>query len=379
MKRILSLLLVSVLLILPCRAAETAGDELFSLPCTSALLMERETGTVLYAKKEDARLSPASVTKIMTMLLVCEAIESGAFTLEDTVTASRTAAAMGGSQIWLEEGEQMSVGEMLKCVAVVSANDCAVALAEKVSGSESAFTARMNERAAELGLANTHFSNCTGLSSAGEHYSCARDIAVMARQLLSHELIRPYTTIWTDTIRGGKFGLTNTNKLVHSYDGCTGLKTGFTSEAMFCLAASAMRDGTEYIAVILHGDSSADRFDAARTLLDYAFANYALADVLPAEPLPAVSVLRGQSETVPISVGGQPRLVIERARLSQLTCRAELPSAVEAPVTRGQELGRLIVRCGEEELASLPLTAAESVERSTVLQFFHSLLSQVFG
>ena len=377
MKKILPLLF-SLLLILPCRAADRLPADSFSRPCTAALLMERETGTVLYGKNEHEHLSPASVTKVMTMLLVCEAVDSGAVTLQDTVTASARAASMGGSQIWLEEGERMSVGDMLKCVAVVSANDCAVALAEHLCGSEEAFTARMNRRAEELGLADTHFSNCTGLPCSGEHYTCAYDIAVMSRELLGHDCIRPYAALWTDTIRDGAFGLTNTNKLVRRYEGCTGLKTGFTSEAMFCLAASARRDGTEYIAVILHGDSSDDRFASARTLLDYAFANYALVSLQPPEALPPVAVEMGEADAVQ-SVCAAGSALLEKGRGGELRWETELPESVRAPVEAGQELGTMTVSAGGEIVARLPLTAAQSVARRSPLSLYRELLSRLVG
>ena len=288
MRRFICAALAALYLTIPALAVETLPEESFSLSCTAAVLMERQTGTVLYEKEAHRHLSPASVTKVMTLLLVAEAVESGAVSPDDPVTASRRAASMGGSQIWLEEGEVMTVAEMTKCVAVVSANDCAVALAEALCGSEEAFVARMNRRAEELGLSDTHFTNCTGLFEDAEHYTCAYDIAVMSRELLKHEFVRQYTTLWQDTIRSGEFGLTNTNKLVRHYNGCTGLKTGFTSTAMYCLAASAERGGVEYIAVILHGETSQLRFDAARTLLDYAFANYTL--VMPETGAPDVPV-----------------------------------------------------------------------------------------
>ena len=274
MRRIVCAALAALYLTIPALAVDPLPEETFSLSCTAAVLMEAHTGTVLYEKEAHRHLSPASVTKIMTLLLVAEAVESGAVSPDDPVTASRRAASMGGSQIWLEEGETMTVAEMTKCVAVVSANDCAVALAEALCGSEEAFVARMNRRAGELGLSDTHFTNCTGLFEDPEHYTSAYDIAVMSRELLRHEFVRQYTTLWQDTIRSGAFGLTNTNKLVRHYSGCTGLKTGFTTTAMYCLAASAERGGVEYIAVVLHGETSQLRFDAARTLLDYAFANY---------------------------------------------------------------------------------------------------------
>ncbi|MCQ2439807.1 MAG: D-alanyl-D-alanine carboxypeptidase [Oscillospiraceae bacterium] len=375
MKKILPFLLIP-LLILPARAAMLSEDS-FSLSCAAAVLMERESGRVIYAKNPNAELSPASVTKLMTMLLVCEAVDNGALRLEDTVTASASAAAMGGSQIYLEEGERMSVGEMLKCVAVVSANDCAVALGEKLCGSESAFVRRMNERAAELGLEHTRFANATGLSSAEPHYSSALDLAVLSRELLSHSWIRNYSTIWTDTIRDGAFGLSNTNKLLRQLDGCTGLKTGFTNEAMFCLAASAEREGVEYIAVILHGDSSAQRFAAARELLEYAFANYTKVSLLPEEPLKRLQVTLGEQESVQLLPGGATETLVERSAVQSLQRLTELPESVEAPVEQGAELGRVLLKKGDEVIAALPLVAECGVERHSYALVLRELISSL--
>jgi len=378
-KKILWLLLAAFVLTLPCAAIEPVEAENFQLKCDAAVLMERESGTVICAKNEDKRLSPASVTKVMTMLLVCEAVENGSIALTDTVTASAAAAAMGGSQIWLEEGERMSVSEMLKCVAVVSANDCCVALAEHLCGSEAAFVARMNKRAEELGLKNTHFRNSTGLSGPGEHYSSAADIAVMSAELLKHDFIREYTTIWMDEIRGGEFTLSNTNKLLRHYDGCTGLKTGFTDEAMFCLSASAERDGVEYIAVILHGDTSADRFAAARTLLDYAFANYTLASLLPPEAIAPLPVEMGVRETVQPLCMDTDKFLVEKGKLSALEWTVELPESVKAPVEAGQVLGKVTVSAAGETLAELPLRAENAVEKQGFGHIFRRLTGMLFG
>ena len=370
--------LAAGLLAVPARALEPLPEDSFSLGCTAAVLMERETGTVLYAKAERVHLSPASVTKVMTLLLTAEAVEAGAVGADDPVTASARAASMGGSQIWLEEGERMTVAEMTKCVAVVSANDCAVALAEHLCGSEEAFVARMNQRAGELGMNDTHFTNCTGLFEDPDHYTCAYDIALMSRELLGHEFVRQYTDLWTDTIREGSFGLTNTNKLVRYYPGCTGLKTGYTSTAMFCLAASAMRDGNEFIAVVLHGETSQQRFDAARTLLDYAFANYTLVSPQPGE-IPPVAVELGERDTVdPVCADGG-RILVEKAKVRSLTAAAELPGSVPAPVEQGQRLGTLILSAGGETVAELPLTAGQAVGRKTLGQIWLALVRTLCG
>ena len=369
------MLLAALLLPTPVRAA---GPEDFDLGCTGAVLMERETGTVLYARGEHERLSPASVTKVMTLLLVAEAVEAGVLRSDEIVTGSARAASMGGSQVWLREGEQMTVAEMTKCVAVVSANDCAVALAEHLCGSEEAFTARMNRRAAELGLEDTHFTNCTGLFEDADHYTSTYDVALMSRELLGHDFIRQYTAIWTDTIRNGDFGLTNTNKLVRFYPGCTGLKTGFTSSAMFCLSASAMREGTEYIAVILHDETSQRRFDDARTLLDYAFANYAL--VTPqVEELPGVPVVLGETDSVSVVCGQGGSVVVRKEELAGLVSRVELPEAVAAPVAPGQVLGTLRLMNGDTVVAQAPLVAGEGAAKLGVRAIWWRLAAGLGG
>ena len=330
----------------------------------AAVLMERETGTCLFEHRAHERLSPASVTKIMTMLLVCEALDGGGLTEDTTVRCSAHAAGMGGSQIFLKEGEAMGVGDLLKSVAVASANDAAVALAEAVAGSEGEFVKRMNARAEELGMADTRFANCTGLPSEEEHLTSAWDIALMSRALLGHERIRAYTSIWTDSIRDGAFGLANTNKLVRFYEGCTGLKTGFTQEAMYCLAASARRDGTEYIAVVLHAETSAERFEAARLLLDHAFALWQLVDALPDGALPPVAVELGKEKYIQPAMGGETKLLLKKTEAAALRKELELPERLEAPVAAGQTLGTLRLLDGEgRELLRLPVIAPEGVER----------------
>ena len=254
MRKIASLLiaLTIVCFFFPIAYADnTVSMDIVGDTVPSAILMEAETGEIIFQKDAYSRRSPASVTKIMTMLLAAEAVENGLVNLADTVTASAKAAGMGGSQIWLEEGETMSFGEMLKCIAVVSANDCCVAIAEHLAGSEEAFVARMNEKAESLGLENSNFLCCSGLSDSDKHYSCAYDLAIISRELLKYDFIRNFTTTWTDSIRGGEFILNNTNKLVYHFPDTTGLKTGFTSKAGHCLAASAKRSNTEFIAVVL--------------------------------------------------------------------------------------------------------------------------------
>lgn len=369
MKRILCFLLIAALLSSTAYAIEPLHDKDMDIAAPSAILMEKETGEILYEKNAHERIFPASVTKVMTMLLIIEDIEAGKLHLDDTVTASERAASFGGSCVYLEQGEQMSVHEMLKCIAVVSANDCAVAMAEHISGSEELFVRRMNERAQELGLENTHFTGCTGLFDDGEHYTTAYDVAVMSRELIRHELIKDYTTIWMDSIRNGEFGLSNTNKLVYWYPGCTGLKTGYTSTAMYCLSATAEREGVEYIAVIMHGESIEARNADAKKLLNYGFAAYTLCPLRSDGDLPEVPVVLGKESSVSaIITGGSYVLVPNDGR--QASYSLSLCDSIEAPVHAGDKLGTLTVMRGDENVAVLDVVAACDVER---IGFFGAL------
>ena len=361
MKKLAALALATALLASPALAAEGAEPEV-SAP--AAVLMEKRTGTVLFASGEDERRAPASVTKVMTLLLAAEAVERGDIALEDAVTASQRAQSMGGSQIWLEAGEEMSVSELIKCVAVVSANDCAVALAEHIAGSEAAFVERMNARAAELGLQNTHFTNCTGLFDDPEHYTSALDLAVMSRELLGREWIKDYTTIWTDSVRGGEFGLANTNKLLRSLPGCTGLKTGWTTAAGYCVAASAEREGTEYVAVIMGAESSESRNADAAALIEYGFANYTLCPALDSA-LPPVPVEGGEAGSVQPGLSGEDGILLPKGSAQSLERHVSLPESVSAPVEEGQRLGTLTLSARGEILREIPLTAGASVPRLT--------------
>lgn len=349
----------------------TAGLTADPVPETTAeavFLMEAATGTVLWQSNADQQLEPASVTKIMTMLLVCEAIDEGSLTTDTVVTCSAHAAGMGGSQVYLEEGEQMTVDDLLKAVAVASGNDAAVALGEAVSGSEAAFVEKMNRRAGELGMTGTHFVNCTGLPADG-HVTTAHDIALMSQALLRHEEILAYTGIWMDSLRGGEFGLSSTNKLIKTYDGITGLKTGYTDTAGFCISATAQRNGMSLIAVVLGADSSANRFETAATLLDYGFANFCLAAVTPSEPLPQLKVTLGETDTVALQdVAGV--LLVRSADASSLTTEALLPEGVAAPVESGAEAGVLLVKVGDQIAGALPLTCAASVNRLNLPDVF---------
>lgn len=376
MKKLISILLSAVLLLCVLPAVRAEG---LDVPAPSAILMDAATGTVLYEKNADEKLPPASVTKIMTLLLVMEALDSGRIGWDDMVTASEAAAAKGGSQVYLEVGEQMSMDEMLKSVVVSSANDCATALAEHVAGSEAAFVEKMNARAAELGMENTHFVNCTGLDdgeNASEHLTTARDIAIMSRELLTHEEIKKYTTIWMDTVRNGQFGLSNTNKLVRFYEGTTGLKTGYTSTAGHCLSASAERDGMELIAVVLHCESSTDRFRSAKALLDYGFASYALADTQPEEPLQPVRVILGEESTLTPVLQQTAPILVEKGELAGITKTVTLCQEVEAPVAAGQQLGTLTLATSTRTLAEIPIIAPQSVEKLTLWELAARLLKR---
>ncbi len=365
MKKLIALVCAVALLGSSARALEVAAP--------SALLMEKETGTVLFAKDEHAKLEPASVTKIMTILLTMEAIDSGQLSYDTVVTASAHACSMGGSQIWLKENEQMTVSDMLKAVCVVSANDCAVALAEQIAGSEEAFVERMNARAAELGMADTTFKNATGLPAAG-HVTSAYDIALMSRELiLHHPDIRQYTTIWMDTLRDGTSQLVNTNRLIRFFDGATGLKTGSTDSALYCLSGTAERDGMELIAVIMKDATSAQRFQDASALLTYGFSNYALEKVVPETPLPPVPVELGTQATVQPVLGEGSALLLEKAKAGTLTQSVELPASIPAPVAAGDPIGTLTVTSGEEVVAQLPLLAGEEIPRVTFWQMFTRL------
>lgn len=381
MKRVICFVIFFAILLTLCPSAACAAPlsgEDISLSAPSAILVEKQTGQILYEKDSHKRLFPASVTKVMTMLLIAEALESGRISLDDTVTASKRAASFGGSCVYLEEGEQMSVSDMLKCIAVVSANDCAVAMAEFISGSEEQFVRVMNERAEALKLEDTHFTNCTGLFDDKEHYTTAYDVAVMSRELIRHDLIKDYTTIWMDSIRGGEFELSNTNKLVYWYDGCTGLKTGYTSNALYCLSATAERGGVEYIAVVMHCQTSESRNDDAKKLLDYAFANFELCPLRSGSEPPQIPVELGRSKTVRTQFGGGEYALVKRGS-GEPEYSLELSGSVKAPVKSGDRLGTLFVKLGGTTAAEVPLLAAEDVARIGFFGVFTLLAGSLFG
>ncbi len=358
-------------------SADAAGEPQISAP--SAILMEKSTGTVIYEKDADNKMEPASVTKVMTILLIVEAIESGTLALDEMVTCSTRASSMGGSQIYLKENEQLSVQEMLESIVVASANDAAVAMAEHMCGTEDVFVTKVNERAAQLGMTNTNFTNCTGLMDDETHVTTARDIAIMSRELISHDMIKDYTTIWMDTVRNGEFGLTNTNKLVRYYEGATGLKTGFTNRSMYCLSATAERDGMELIAVIMHGETSAQRFEDAKSLLNYGFANYTVVDTSPDSPLPPVMVELGTSSTVQPIAAEHENMLIPKSGAADIKKTVELPEKVGAPLNAGDKLGTVTIYSGEEVIYTYDLVAGDGVERLSFPDILIKFSQLLFG
>ena len=349
-----------------------------SLPARSAILIDQGSGQVLYEQNPDEQLPPASVTKIMTLLLVMEALESGKINLDDVVTCSENANSMGGSQIWFKVGEQMSVNDLLKAVAIASANDASVALGEHVAGSEEAFVNLMNQRGAELGMTNTTFLNCTGLDETG-HQTTARDIALMSRELMKHPRITEYSTVWMDSLRDGATELVNTNKLVRFYEGCTGLKTGTTSGAGSCLSATATRDNLSLVAVVMGCPTSDERFASARGLLDYGFANYIALTPPPIDDqIIPVKVLRGVSASV-MPVYTQPgTIVVDKMQADALTQQVTLPADVQAPIEPGQVLGMVEVLVDGQVVSSYPLTAAAEVEAMTFPNALKALTAALF-
>ncbi len=351
----------------------TSEDGSLSLNCRSAVLMDAVSGTVLYTQNAGEALPPASVTKIMTLLLVMEAIDSGTLSLDDPISVSANAASMGGSQVYLEEGESMSCEDMLKSVVISSANDAAVALAEHIAGDTETFVRRMNEKAAALGMSATHFENATGLDdTATNHLTSAMDIAIMSRALIEHRTILQYSSIWMDTIRNGTFGLTNTNRLVRFYRGATGLKTGSTDKAGFCVSVTAERDGLSLICVIMGAENRDIRNAQATRLLDWGFANYA-AYTMPAPKLPALSIVGGEKNSCMLSCDTYS-CTVPKDQVSRITIKTNLPESVDAPIKKGDAIGKLCVCLDENEIYSMPICAAEDVPRVSFLTLWRQLL-----
>ena len=357
---------------------QAAGVQDFDVPCAAAVLIDEDSGTVLYEKNADERRPVASITKVMTLLLTFEALQAGKISLTDIVPVSEHAYHMGGSQIWLEPGEQLTLQEMLKAICISSANDAAVAVAEFVAGNEPAFVDAMNARAAALGMTATHFANACGLDEEG-HLSSARDVAVMSREmLLHHPEVREYCTVWMDTLRGGKTQLVNTNKLLKSYPGITGLKTGTTGKAGVCITASAERDGLRLIAVVLGAASGKERFEAAKTLLDYGFAHYDSAEVaLPDDAPEKLPVQRGTAETTALDYAAPERLLVPKGEGSDLQTKILLPDALQAPVQQGSPVGSWQLLRGETVLQELPICAAQDVQALSFGYCLHYLVHTV--
>ena len=373
MKKVISvMLIIAIMLIIPSGIVTQAESDL-QLTAPSAILVEKSTGKILYEKNADEKLRPASVTKIMTLLLIMEAIERGQLGYDDIVTASAYATSMGGSQVYLKENEQMTVDEMLKCIVIASANDACVAMAEHISGSVDEFVNRMNERAAELGMTNTTFINCTGLEAPG-HLTTARDISIMSRELLKHEDIKKYTTIWMDSIRDGQFGLTNTNKLIRFYDKATGLKTGYTKESMYCMSASAQDNGMELIAVVMAAPSSDERNNDAKTLLNYGFSKYVLytPDI---QELTPIKVIKGKEKSVQPEMQKLTSIVVEKGTEKDIKCDITLCEDVMAPVEQGQKLGEISLSYDGNILASSDIIAQKPIPKASVFDIFLDMIN----
>lgn len=345
----------------------------------SAILMEVNTGEILYEMNADEQLPPASITKIMSLLLVMEAIDRKELSVEDVITASEHACSMGGSQIWLEPGETMTVDDLLKAAVIASANDATVALGEQIAGSEEGFVAMMNARAAQLGMTATSFANATGLDAEG-HMSSAHDVAIMSAELIKHDLIKNYSTVWMDTLRDGESELVNTNKLVRFYEGTTGLKTGTTSGAGYCLSATAERNGLELVAVIMSGDTSQDRFNGAKKLLDYGFANYAYSDIAPElNGITSVNVKGGVLPQVKIEACDNFNILMKKSEATGITQTVTLPENVTAPVKQGDTIGTVDFYSGDTQIGSVSITAAENVDRMTFFTAFLWIINGLFG
>ena len=341
-----------------------------------AYLIEAESGAVLYSLNPHDQASPASVTKIMTLLLVCEALDDGSISLSDEVSISSYAASMGGSQVFLEEGEKMTVEELIKCTVIASANDAAVSLAETVSGSEKAFVGRMNAKAKELGLTNTSFENTTGLDDTTEnHYSCSKDIAIMSRELIKHDVILKYSGKWQDTIRNGEFTLTNTNRLVRYYDGCNGLKTGSTDKAGYCVSTTAKRGNMQLIAVVMGAETRDERNNAARALLDYGFSSFSIQS-FPREFLESAEVLSGKSDTVSL-FRDDVTFIIPRSSINDVETEFDIPEVLNAPLSEGDVVGKVIYKIGDEQLFKADIRAGESVERIGFFDIFIEIIKKM--
>lgn len=356
--------------------AESNTD--LGLNAKSAILMEESTGNILYESNPDERLPIASVTKVMTMLLIMEAVDSGKISLDDMVTVSENAMSYGGSTMFLETGEQLTVNDMLKGIAVASANDGCVAMAEHLAGSESAFVDMMNEKAKELGMENTHFMNTNGLDE-DDHYSSARDVAIMSRELMKHETIFNYTSIWMDTLRGGKFQLANTNKLIRFYDGANGLKTGSTSKALCCLSAAAKRNDMQLIAVVLGAPTSAERFASAKSLLNYGFANYAVnTQITAGDEVQKIAVEKGVDKEVGVVAGDSCSTLVKKGQEDNITKEIKIDETITAPIEAGQKIGTMTISRDGEVIADIDLNASSAVEKKGIGLIIKDFFATIF-
>ena len=354
------------------------GNTDLGLNAKSAILMEESTGNILYESNPDERLPIASVTKVMTMLLIMEAVDSGKISLDDMVTVSENAMSYGGSTMFLETGEQLTVNDMLKGIAVASANDGCVAMAEHLAGSESAFVDMMNEKAKELGMENTHFMNTNGLDE-DDHYSSARDVAIMSRELMKHETIFNYTSIWMDTLRGGKFQLANTNKLIRFYDGANGLKTGSTSKALCCLSAAAKRNDMQLIAVVLGAPTSAERFASAKSLLDYGFANYEVnTQITAGDEVQKIAVEKGVDKEVDVVAGDSCSTLVKKGQEDNITKEIKIDETTTAPIEAGQKIGTMTISRDGEVIADIDLNASSAVEKKGIGLIIKDFFTTIF-
>lgn len=375
----LALIIAIIFTAIPVFSVEVNAVTEETITAPSAVLMETSSGKILFEKNPHEQRPCASITKVMTMLLVCEAIDNGKLSLDDTITASAHAASMGGSDIWLEEGETMSADDMIKATVVASANDAAVALAEHLCGSEEVFVEKMNEKASQLGMNDTVFKNCNGLDEDG-HITSAYDVAVMSRELMKHEMIFDYTSIWLDNLRGGKTQIVNTNKLLKTYKGITGLKTGTTNDAGCCMAASAKRGDMSLVAVVLGCNSGKERFSDAAALLDYGFANFSVTQLKAPEDLPkTIKVENGMQGNIGIGCDVNASIVLDKNSSSKIVSKIDLPESIEAPVVSGQKLGTVTYSLDGNAVKSFEITALQDAEKISFASVFSVLLNSIIS
>ncbi len=393
MKKFFSFLLSFIILIVACSFAQifastdsengvlkagAAAEQKLDIKAKSVILMEPNTSKILYEDNADEVLPPASITKVMSLLLVMEAMERGDFDVETVVTASEHACSMGGSQIWLEPGESMTVNDLLKAAVIVSANDATVALGELVAGSEEGFVAMMNERASELGMNNTKFINCTGLDAEG-HLTSAHDVAIMSCELIKHDKIKEYTTVWMDSLRDGESELVNTNRLVRFYQGTTGLKTGTTSTSGYCLSATAERNSMELVAVVMGGETTDDRFNGAKKLLDYGFANYSYTEVKSElEKDFTVDVEKGVKGKACVKADEIVGVLLKKSDSAQIEKEVIINEKIEAPLKKGDKIGSVIVSLSGEQLGEIPIVLTENIDRLTFKRVFIWIIKGLF-